>query len=190
MTGLVYVSLPLELHHLLIKLLHLIGVLVLLDLVPQLQLLVEGALVQHLHLLFDLVARNPLDHFFWGRQRVRVVGLRQVGMDGFSSDAVQFLVLKLAVPVGIEIVLEVLFDSLLPRDGLLYAREQKFLLELVARVFDYVRKLVDQVIHLSLVLFPRAPKDIVGGLAKLSFTAKCLGHLSFRRPENRILLID
>ena len=105
LTGLVYVSLPLELHHLLIKLLHLIGVLVLLDLVPQLQLLVEGALVQHLDLLFDLVTRDSLDHFLRGRQRVRVVGLGQVGMDGFSSDAVQFLVLELAVPVGIEIVL-------------------------------------------------------------------------------------
>ncbi len=76
-----------------------------LDLVPQLQLLVEGALVQHLHLLFDLVTRDSLDHFLRGRQRVRVVGLGQVGMDGFSSDAVQFLVLELAVPVGIEIVL-------------------------------------------------------------------------------------
>ncbi len=72
----------------------------LLDLVPQLQLLVECALVQHLHLLFDLVTRDPLDHFLRGRQRVRVVSFGKVGMDGFSSDAVQFLVLELAVPVG------------------------------------------------------------------------------------------
>ncbi len=83
-----------------------------------------------------------------------------------------------------------LFDSLLARDGLLNAREQKFLLDLVARVFDNVRELVDQVIHLSLVLFPCAAKDIVGGVTKLSVTAKCLGHLSFRRPENLILLLD
>jgi hypothetical protein len=71
--------------------------------------------MKHLNFLFNLILCDSFDHFLWGRKGFWVFRFcKDICLNGFLGDAMEFLIFKFAMAVGEEIVSKVLLYFLLP----------------------------------------------------------------------------